>query len=44
MTEMLVAMALTVIKMFVKNPASAATFKTELLEIRDAINTLYPGS
>lgn len=41
--EMVIAMALTIIKGVIKNPAKAAELKKELLMIRDDINTLYPG-
>lgn len=40
---MLVTLALSILKAFIKNPAKAATMKRELLEIRDAIDTLFPN-
>ena len=37
-------MAIALIKMAVKNPEHAAALKTELINLRDAINAAYPGA
>jgi hypothetical protein len=42
--ELIINMILAVLKSAVKNPAKAETLKTSLLEVRDGINTLYPGA
>ena len=38
---MLFALALSVLKAYIKNPAKAATVKKELLELRDAITAVF---
>jgi len=43
MEALILELAFTIIKGIIKNPAHAATLKTQLLEIRDAINAAYPG-
>lgn len=35
--------ALQAVHAAIKNPAHAATLKDSLLQVRDAINALYPG-
>lgn len=42
--DFVIHMVLAVILKAVKNPAHAASLKTALLNVRDEINTLYPGS
>lgn len=42
--ELIINMILAVLRSAVKNPAKAEELKTALLEVRDGINTLYPGA
>lgn len=42
--EFIITMVLGIIHTVIKNPAKAAELKTALLEVRDEINTLYPGA
>jgi hypothetical protein len=42
MEELIISMALALIKTFVKNPASAAKYKADLQEVAAAIDALYP--
>lgn len=42
--ELIITMMLGILKSVVKNPARAKELQTALLEVRDTINTLYPGS
>jgi hypothetical protein len=41
--EMVINFALGIIHSLVKNPAKAASLKTHLLQVRDAISMQYPG-
>lgn len=42
--ELIINMVLAVLKSAVKNPKKADELKTALLEVRDTINSLYPGA
>jgi hypothetical protein len=42
--EMIIQFVLAVVHGAIKNPAKAAKLQTDLIEVRDAINSLYPGA
>lgn len=42
--ELIITMMLGILKAVIKNPKKADELKTSLLEVRDTINTLYPGA
>ena len=41
--DLILNMALFIVKSVIKNPAKAAALKVHLLEIRNDISALYPG-
>lgn len=41
--DMVIQMALFIIKSVIKNPAKAAGLQAHLIELRNDINALYPG-
>jgi hypothetical protein len=43
METILINMFVVLVAGLVKNPAKSASLQTQLLEIRDSINEIYPG-
>lgn len=44
MSNLLILLVLQAVQVFLKTPAQAASFKTELISLRDDINLLFPGA
>jgi hypothetical protein len=42
--EMVIHVVLAIVRGSIKNPVRAAALQTLLIEVRDAINSLYPGA